>query len=668
MTQYFLSLNYTYDVCLEGNLNHMSQVIKPKVKTLPAAMGWFQRNKTIDAYAIPGLITILDQALFRANEGGLTGTVSSADVLLSQFLRLKKEARELLVAVLHDYHLYNKFPECCDTLENFARLCIECANGVAEHLTTDKLALASNIDYTTAVSGQLSGSSSALGSSPIRGMGIGSSSKDSVILLKNSIGVRRSDSEGVNTVNSATGVAFNDEAIAVHLEHASSTNMPKRRRDCYETPRLICPDYVWAEDAVLFTQRALKAIQKHPAMALSSGSANVVKYDLTSLGYQEKIDLLYMLIKVELPDDFASFKAAVSADAVVSKRLYLIKCEYRAPFRGFLESHRNLQRAPDKIIVDEIVSLYQASGKLLDGAKLKLDSMKESALAEKKRILDNTTLVDAFQIEHCCEVMEVAMSRMLHPYAELARLMDSKNYRLKEIQGKLAASDVASFREVLRRLKALLVRKASQEATGIRPLLLDLQGESREKSLECIQIFPQEYYSYLSPERAIKKRIEKFMKMLVRLCDICIVMVEKREYELPSSILRECADVDTELFYAQYEDWYNGARRQQELIQEGFFDRQPETLRRAEVNLGVLKASHPTLIAVQGKLETLKKERMKRFEFLQETVSEVCSRELGVNINLIPPDDSYMLSLPQTSIIGVFGQRLLMENETLPIG
>lgn len=619
----------------------------------------------IEAYATPGLITLLDYALYKANEGGLTSTVSSADVLLAQVLELKQKAQELLFNVLTDYTLYSEHPDCCETLENFARLCIECANGMIEHITTDKLALASNVNPTQnqALSGSSAVSllqknlSSTTSSSPMRNMNM-------------NINMTGGDSNENNS--HSNNAAYNDSHtggmnIGVKMKEEtcmSRSYNPIRRRDCYETPRLICPDYVWAEDVILYSQRALKAIQKHPAMALSSGSANVVRYDLASLGYQEQIDLLYVLSKRDLPSKLSSFRFAVSADTVTSKRMYLVKCEYRAPFRAFLENHRNYQRAPDKKLVDEILALYADENSF--DAKEKLNLLRERALIERKEILEHPTLLEGFQIEHVCEVLELGMMRILHPFAELARLIEGKHYRLKEINGLLAASEVASFRELVRRLKFLIVRKSSQEPTGIRPLLLDLQGVSRKLSPESIDIYPFGEYRDLAPEKAMKKRIDRFLRMLSRLSEICRVMMEK---DLLSSFLSECErGLDPEMFYAQYEDWYNGAKRQTELLESGFFDHQPDILRRSEVNHGVLKAPYSSLEALQGKLESLKIDRMKRFEFLRETVTEVCQREIGCDITLMAPDEDVVLKSPETTVLGVFGARVLKANEIIPIG
>lgn len=46
------------------------------------------------------------------------------------------------------------------------------------------------------------------------------------------------------------------------------------------------------------------------------------------------MDLLWLVLKKDLPTRLFQFRAAMEAESVVTKRLYLIKCEYRAPFRA----------------------------------------------------------------------------------------------------------------------------------------------------------------------------------------------------------------------------------------------------------------------------------------------------------------------------------------------
>ncbi|KAK1747177.1 hypothetical protein QTG54_002521 [Skeletonema marinoi] len=56
--------------------------------------------------------------------------------------------------------------------------------------------------------------------------------------------------------------------------------------------------------------------------------------------------LVSELLHTSIPSSINKFRAATEANAVVSKRLYLVKCEYRAPMRALWESYTALNAAP----------------------------------------------------------------------------------------------------------------------------------------------------------------------------------------------------------------------------------------------------------------------------------------------------------------------------------
>ena len=94
----------------------------------------------------------------------------------------------------------------------------------------------------------------------------------------------------------------------------------QRARDCWETERLVCPDHVWADDAIVSCQRLLRHITKQ----------------LSSLPPQQQLSspgpfILFALIQHDLPIRLDQFHEAVESNAVVLKKLYRVKCEYRAP-------------------------------------------------------------------------------------------------------------------------------------------------------------------------------------------------------------------------------------------------------------------------------------------------------------------------------------------------
>ena len=181
------------------------------------------------------------------------------------------------------------------------------------------------------------------------------------------------------------------------------------RHRCWESPRLHCPDYYWADDAVGACQRLLKVLGKHRLVSLvaahgweryhcnvedqSVGGDNgwdavLGAVSATDCGGHyataekgappgcarallppayaataphpfpslEAVHALRYLVTHLLPSSIPArlnqFRAAVESNAVVSKRLYLVKCEYRAPMRALWESYGNLAAAPRMELVE----------------------------------------------------------------------------------------------------------------------------------------------------------------------------------------------------------------------------------------------------------------------------------------------------------------------------
>jgi hypothetical protein len=169
---------------------------------------------------------------------------------------------------------------------------------------------------------------------------------------------------------------------------------PQRRRDCWESPRLYCPDYCWADDAIGGCQRLLKNLSKHRFVTLvnnhgleryysskegvvPSGNGNAVKKErqssilyaptyasntphvFPSLEAVHSLQyLVFELLFTSIPSRINQFRAATESNAVVSKRLYLVKCEYRAPMRALWESCMNLNAAPKAELVERYLREY----------------------------------------------------------------------------------------------------------------------------------------------------------------------------------------------------------------------------------------------------------------------------------------------------------------------
>ena len=82
--------------------------------------------------------------------------------------------------------------------------------------------------------------------------------------------------------------------------------------------------------------------------------------------------LVDLLIPRAAPSRLNQFRAAAEAGAVVSKRLYLVKCEYRAPMRALWESLDGLRAAPRDGLVERYLREYH--GVTVAGGKGETDA------------------------------------------------------------------------------------------------------------------------------------------------------------------------------------------------------------------------------------------------------------------------------------------------------
>jgi hypothetical protein len=360
-----------------------------------------KEDNSIELTAVPGLMTFLDVALFRSVEGQLTATTCSSHALLWAWVDLKKQSKVSLNALSKEDH-QNFHHKSYDQLSSFANLCLEAASEAVERLSTDKLAPSANLsdpfDFNT-------------GSHALTGVG----------------------SQGI-----VNGV--------LESKNETGRRQPvQRRRDCWESPRMLCPDYVWADDAYLTCQKLLRNLYKHPyyvADVESYGASREKRPAIFSLACEREVNCLFQLIRDDLPVRMCQFKAAMEADSAVSKRLYLIKCEYRAPFRAFLESHQSVQRAPSVELVDLYIKLQANPNNL--------EKTREAAKSKLKSLLETSSLVDSLLLEQRCEEIEMDMAKMIFPFTELARILDSRRAYLKAVANILAASEVSLAQETVR--------------------------------------------------------------------------------------------------------------------------------------------------------------------------------------------------------------------------
>ena len=406
--------------------------------------------------------------------------------------------------------------------------------------------------------------------------------------------------------------------------------------------------------------------------------------------------------------------------------MYLIKCEYRAPFRAFLEAHNAVQRAPRIELVDEYLSLHRS------GSADDLRRRKEGAQHRIKKSLEDPALLEALTLEQRCEAMEVGMARAVLPFAELARHLDRASVRLSEVLGVLERGEIPALENLLRRLRSVLCLKGSVggggapagASKGIRPILLDLQGlprddaptrasggiglddndddDDKERSALSSLLSLRPFFGGGAAEGRGRggndsgddddddndddrapdlRRLMRLLSRLRQLSELCRARGGlPRDLDVPAAVIRGCASLDCELLEAQYRDWRAMARRQRVLSSSsgGSGDRGvgtanrfadlSEEIRVAEIDVSIAMAAPPALEIVRQRLDLLERDRMKRFVVLEDIAKDVCRREMDMELVLRPPHKDAVLDLPEISALGIFGLQLRIAGEPLPLG
>jgi hypothetical protein len=250
----------------------------------------------IDVTALPGLTTFLDVALFHANEGQLTASICSSHALLACWLDAKYQSQSLLQSLVEEESDSSAKLLC----ESFCRQCLESSMDALERLSTDKLSQTANLsdpyDSTSATAGA---------------------------------GGHHNLLSGVGAQGIVTGILESKEDIGRRYPL-------QRYQDCWESPRLFCPDYVWADDAYQACQRWIRNLTKHPfvlrendTLVTSNNSSNYSNKQLLDPSCERQASILIQLIQDDLPMRLYHFRQAMEKEALVTKRLYLVKCEYR---------------------------------------------------------------------------------------------------------------------------------------------------------------------------------------------------------------------------------------------------------------------------------------------------------------------------------------------------
>jgi len=782
------------------------------------------QHRTISTIAAPGLMTLLDTALYRAHEGQLTATVSSANATLLAFLQLKAQAKELVHACqtlppsssLSSPHSSpnsslvmpqagsgsgsggssggsknqaqmqavalrtKRHYENLASLESFAQFCIESSNDAIRGITSDKLSSTANCDPLTQsdeINAEMmytnhhhhnynmndtnhhndislvdsdggnnhpknnNGSSKNADSPSNRNQKISRNTSSSISpqkSVKDSMAV-----EGIiEGIASSKYNSWNE--VATRL--SSMEQYEVRKSDCWESDRLYCPDYVWADDTMVHCHRLVKSMTKHETVELiigyvmsatsteeehvhdytkellplfvnevdaSNGNVDVDDRKKKEM-YLEKILVsvsnIIALLKHDLPLRLHQFRLGIESDSIVTKRLYLLKNEYRAPFRAFLEGCVNVQRLPPLSLVNDYIQLHDKIGE--SNNTTTASTLKDKQTNAQRKFQDciyNERFQAALSLEYKCEVLEIEMGRILLPFCDLARILldggsKSSMFQLMEIPGVLESKDIPLLQELLRRLKTIISKKPGTKlSTGIRPLLLDLQGIPRDLSPSACEIlifgnYEDVKFKSMSTEEAISQRLEKLCSHLECLYNVgnskggfyaCNGMsnTDKKDFfdvNLDEAI-KACADLDTEKLCSSYKKWYSLCVKQRNLCSGGdgkvgknngttsvnqtkqTFEELAEVMSKAEMEWTIAIASRQALSVVQKRIEQIEQDCSKRFEILQEMLEEVCLREMDFHLELRRPLKDTVLELPVVKTVrGIFDPALEMAGEMMP--
>ena len=708
----------------------------------------------LELEACPGITSLLDIALFRTVQAELTGTLSTSHGLLLTWLEIQRQAQRVLQTLRKKHHTHNTTKGVLSKttsnnhhhhhhhhsnnsdwstrqsqMESFAKACFEASCDMIECMATDRFAQTGNLSDPFPLSSSVSSSFE------------GHSSQQ--------------QSQTHNPHDNINTNSMNDETAAFWAHHVQASAMDtgrrlmplrQRPRDCWESPRLFCPDFVWGEHVITLGLERLRQLVKHSYCAASlfhnnhnnkttttssssssssSSPLGVSSFpsdeasmqDITAHGVSlvssvlahEESHTLVRLVLVEAPQRLIQFQAALHAESVVSKRLYLIKSEYRAPLRAFWEAHSSVQRAPRLALIQETLDKWTKTSTTHTSSKHHPTKQPSRGAAEKARLqqlLETPALVKLVAYEQKIQKFELDMASALLPFCEVARYLDAKK-----------ATPI--FKEnVLARLRQLLVvpgkqpnnnKGTSTASAGIRPLLLDFQAVPRDEEptddprgfggknhpRQRVLLDPHGLLFLRDPATldTFLERVDDFVENLQVLAK-CVspkhiaksFHVEKKAGELHPPTAKACRAFDAELFKAQFHDWWTLCVKQYEITVEeevdpttgvahNTMDALAEEIRRAEMAVSLAMVTTPqALQKVQERVQVISRDCTKRFQILQQRVEDVCLREMDLYVRLSAPDVGQVLELRSTDqadipiMGGVFGQPLLHAQQNLPLG
>lgn len=190
-------------------------------------------------------------------------------------------------------------------------------------------------------------------------------------------------------------------------------------------------------------------------------------------------------------------------------------------------------------------------------------------------------------------------------------------------------------------------------------------------------------------------QLDRFVAEVGKLLDLLAVpntpfIIEERisgskcEKNTLHVLIEQCKEAwDAEMFSAQYKDWFDMVKRQQELnevwsntstIDESIhkaptsLSELSEVIREAEIELSVAMASKDQLERVHKRIEALRADKAARHKVLAQIVFDVGWREMNDGVLVECPADYETIKFPKLSVPGVFGDQLILSGENLPVG
>jgi len=657
--------------------------------------------------------------------------VGSAGVLIEGMMDDNKDVHHVGMEGSEGYAKWNEF----EMIQDFGLQCFSASKEAIHRLTTERLAESANLTLQDAIS-----SVSEEGK------------RDEMMMDQQGSPISDIQNDDSNRpLQQQTSPSFTNAEIGRCYKS-------QPRSSCWESSRLHCPDYTWADDCITLCQRLLKNLSKHKLISSLGGPYGWSRYVTNSSSSAERNPnivlpptyascsphpfpsleavhtLKYLvsdLVTTTLPAHLNQFCAAVESNAVVSKRLYLVKCEYRAPIRAFMESWMALKAAPKLELVERYLREFHATSSEGGGGNHAPTSGKSNATRRKnsnnsvtpalqaqrdsleKLIADkwkDPSFLEALQLERLCERLEMEMACILLPLSHVAaEIMDSMRGRIRavailtndleendtddtsddesaelNIEEILGWKDVPHMRELLKCLKTILCRKGgADESSGIRPLLLDLQGVPRRNDDLVDLSIEVPFYKHPSRKRSVSapeekwyyldqfiQQVETLLKLIAQPNTPFLIGDEKgtRRWQ---ELVQNTEVWDSDLFRAQYQDWFDMVTRQHELnnTNDGSSLAQiSESLRAMEIELSIAMASAPQLELVRQRLEALLVDKKARYLVLAQIINDVSLRELNENIVVLPTTEDMSTDFPELSgALGLFGTQMLASEEVLPI-